>query len=528
MSGYQNLTTFLAVSKLALMLVVGLLGPVLCSTLVNKFSPSSILALIPIQLLIFSLLGPLTHSHYLGVAINLVFLFIHKSTYSQVLKICLQTIHSAFKTKVFLFINFSISIALLLISWLMDLTKSYFQMDAIYVALIILSVVIILVVLRFDTQYLRNKWKNLSLKSESLFVDIGQVLTESEIISPSEDPQKLFNPHNFFIEKYKKELSSEISDFVTELKIFGCQNLEKRFTDIFYSEKRTPHECFLLILNIYVYAANEGLIKEATLAHKSMLQSKRTDQYLEKAYQLFFLVDTKEFRHLLDQGQSASSQNVSLYCKKSILLLEHLDFLCPFEGRDRPQRRLIIFTQLNWSHLAMHLQEKLICLINKQTSKDSSLLALWLSDADIFHSKIFLLEYFNEEKMQFSWVDITFKYLDSRKDLKKELQNLFIQIRLPKFQRKIINKILINKIKVSLNKIHSFDAILDLLFLVEWVSLKNAQQVFVLESIRAVTDMSLEEKEHWVDFHFDFLKKTKFFFLAKTLSQQMQNHTADL
>lgn len=86
------------------------------------------------------------------------------------------------------------------------------------------------------------------------------------------------------------------------------------------------------------------------------------------------------------------------------------------------------------------------------------------------------------------------------------MQEILLSVKCPgknkiELERKIEDYLIEAKEKIDL------DEILDLLFLVEWIHIKEDEYRYALSSVQDYKNLQDEEGEYWKDFHMEFLKK---------------------
>lgn len=496
----DKLSTFIGVVNLGVMIGVVFVQQAISSRVTKRFSPATLLSFVPISFLILSFLGSISNSPYIGICVNILFLILFRSIHMPTLKVCLQSIDSKIKPKVFLLMNFCISLLLLFVTTSIQVVKSYFTIELIYASLILMAIIAILIIIRFDGHYLRNLWENVfETKAYKDLNDRVQFSTQSE----TNEKLVYFNPHHYFVAPYEKTISTSTKEFIEVLKLFPKENMEKDFINIFYDSQTKPFEKLILIINCYIYSKNLRLFQEATVAHKYLFKSKDQEEK-EKAYQLFNLIGIPIFSNFLKDGCDSDLENVSSYSNRATSLSDYIEELNP--GNTIFHKRLKLFILLNWEYLTPANQQKLKDLMSVGQSEVLVELVSWLGSNRINTTKQDLLKSFDTYKMRFDFVDYIERYLNHSHTKRKEMQEILLSVKCPgknkiELERKIEDYLIEAKEKIDL------DEILDLLFLVEWIHIKEDEYRYALSSVQDYKNLQDEEGEYWKDFHMEFLKK---------------------
>lgn len=496
----NEMTTFIGVANLALMAGVICFQKLISPHITSRFSPATLLSFVPIMFLIFSLAGQIFQSPFIGISINVLFLILFRALHMPTLKVCMQSIDAGVKPKVFLLLNFFISIFLLTVTTGIKFAKDYFSIELIYVALIFMAIVAILIIMRFDGHYLRNLWKNVFLQDP--YHDWNERVQFSDTEDEDLD-EYYFNPHHYFVEPYHKYLSIEVKEFVDRIKLFPKENASKEFIDVFYAKERTPFEKMILIINNFVYSKNLNMFQEAVVGHKHMFQSDNSE-VVEKAYHLFNLIGIPVFSKLIQEGIQSTNAMVKKFSTKAFTINDFINDLNP--QNTIYHKRLKLFILLNWEYLSPDNQKKLKLLISKPHSPIVADLVSWLGSRKINTTKHDLLKSFDVYKMKFDFKEFIERYLSHSHEKRVEMQEILLSIKCPDQSRQELESVLTRYPKDISNEA-SLDEILDILFLVEWIHIKEDGYRYALTSVQGYKHLRKGDGEYWKDFHMELLKK---------------------
>jgi hypothetical protein len=503
-----DLSVFLSVANIALMVLMFTYQKTVGKKVLTIFTPSTLIGVIPFILLVLSILGVLTKKPEVGIAINLFFIFISKSLHNPILQISLHSIDPKFKARVILLLNFCISICLLVVTSGMRSMRSYFSLDMIYISLLLMGILGLILMLRFEGPYFKNLWQN--LKGEDDLSNLSQIMGP-ETVKEEEVRSDFFNPHHYFTENYSKKISSTIADYLQILYDYPNDDSSAEFIEYFYSHKRSPYEKLLLILNVYVFGKNQQLIKVAVKAHKYILYDSNP-QDREKALQIFALMEVPECSYNAVDGEDR------LFQRKMRLISENIDEV--MSERSAVHLRLKIFALINWDFLTAGNQIKLQDVMKAPYSEGLRNLSLLLSSPKIRNVKHELLRCWIPQEARLDSVELIKRYLESPQFKRRTIQEILMTYLPSEVEAELSGKMVYNYAKDKKESLPESD-LLDLLFIREWTGLKSLSMAYILESIHDYEKLSHEERKYWKDFHLEYLKKAHSEWFSDLVSERL-------
>ncbi len=511
-----EISNFLVASDITIMLIVVVYQKLFAKKIARKNSPTTLLSLVPFTFLIFSSIGILTASPYIGIATDFFFVIIFKGIHNPMLKISMQSLHPSKKARVFLLMNFIISILMMVITFGMNEVKSIFTTDLMYITLILMSVLALVIVARFDTTYLQNLWSNITNKN------LNQLNSTSEYIGVETDLNeevdvRYFNPHHFFMHKYDKQVSKEVKEFIYCLNELPDEDLIESFDD-YYDKCTNPFDKMVLILNTYIFSKRENIFKKAISRHHELLNSDNEED-VEKAVQIFSLIDTPEFRVMLDDSQTLKFQKVSQYAKSMMELKSEIKHLA--KETNCAHNALLSFIELNWEYLKPEEKNKVKEVALLPYSHNLRILSKWLSQKESLGIKTELINSYDCQKNRIDLNELAKIYIRSNHEKRSQLQLTMRDFKPNEGQKKILNRYIENVLKGDELKENNPNDLLDVLFLIEWANISDTDQNFIYESIEVYPNLSFDEKYFWKDFHLEFLKTTQHSDFARVIHQYL-------
>lgn len=509
----KDLSTFLGIANLSLMGIVIFFQQFLTPKIVKKLSPATLLSLIPFLFLIFGVIGVSFKSSMVGIALNILFLIIYKTVHMPTLKVCMQSIPNDVKSKVFLLLSFIISSFMLLMTATMAFFKNFFSPEIMYFSLVILSIIAIIIILKFDVYYLKNLWDSLNKEIDYSLINNQLGLVEE---NTKEEDSHFFNPHHYFIHPYKKSVSSDIHTFLDVLKYFPYDNSVEEFWDCFRAKQATAFEQLILVSNVYLFTKNIETFKQALVAHRQMYHSIDIETR-DKALHLFSIIAIDQFQIILKKLALSDAAGAE-YSSQAISLNKYIDQNDQSYGPFKNGLR--IFTLLNLNYLTPKNKEKIQIILRSDNAIAIEQLMRWLSYKHFITLKHDILRSFDAQKMSLDVSDFLNRYYTANSKKRSQMQSVLRDLHLVKREREILKKQILTRVKAQV-KMREQDVI-DFLYLIEWAHLSKNEFHFTLNSFKNYEKLQENEKESWIDFHIEYMKKIKQPFMQNQLNIILQ------
>lgn len=449
-----QIASILSIINIIIMVTILILQKSFIPFLTKKYSLSTLLLLTPFALIILSGIGITLSTSYIGILTQFILIIALKSIHTPTLKICLQIVNTKFKAKVFLLLNFMISIILFIMSSVLSSLKTSIGPAEIYALIILFCLITIMLAIKLDSEYFQRLHKVIKKQGD---IDLNTMLDEKAEVDLVHDLQK-------YSIRSDVNIRDEIYNFLEEITIFEDKYQEVFLNDLLQKEL-SQVELEALSINIILNSKNKNL---------------------------HIIIET----FLKNSGHKCS-------------FLDRYKKIVQYKGHySLNDYKIRVFKEYNRSILSAQEIEKLELIINSN-SKYKADIGVILSSKKLNDLKLQIIDFFNIEQglksiAKFSKEDLQLPFevaVNKRRVLNILLGHtsirphikLILDQRLEDIERKPISKL----------------EVLNLVYLALWIEI-DTKDLYIIESLEMHKSYQGYTRDLWKDYYFEYLKKLKY------------------